>query len=140
MTYTTAPRHKCPSCRNEFLQPFVCTTCGAQKLYDATVTSLQESNDALAARLADAAQTEARLRRGLQFYADGCHCELGDPTDWDSVSGEPSNFLCDEHGSMIEDGTVAQRILEGYDIGPDDNGEFVFIDAARAADSAGEKP
>lgn len=28
---------QCPDCRNEFVQPFVCTTCGAEKLYDATV-------------------------------------------------------------------------------------------------------
>lgn len=27
----------CPACKNRFLQPFVCTTCGAEKLYDATV-------------------------------------------------------------------------------------------------------
>ena len=31
--------HVCPDCRNQFVQPFVCTTCGAQKLYDATVSS-----------------------------------------------------------------------------------------------------
>ena len=31
--------HVCPDCRNQFVQPFVCTTCGAQKLYDHTVTS-----------------------------------------------------------------------------------------------------
>ena len=28
---------QCPDCRNEFVQPFVCTTCGAEKLHDATV-------------------------------------------------------------------------------------------------------
>lgn len=92
--------------------------------------------ESLRARLAEAAQTEERLRRGLQFYADGSHYEFGDPADWDSVSGEPSNFLCDEHGSTIEDGSVAKRILEGANIGPDDDGEFVFIDAPRPADSA----
>lgn len=32
---------KCPDCKNEFVQPFVCTTCGAQKLYDTTVLTLQ---------------------------------------------------------------------------------------------------
>jgi hypothetical protein len=46
--------HQCPNCKNEFVQPFRCTTCGAQKLYDATVTSLQARNDALAERLAEA--------------------------------------------------------------------------------------
>jgi hypothetical protein len=29
--------HLCPGCKNQFVQPFVCTTCGAQKLYDETV-------------------------------------------------------------------------------------------------------
>lgn len=31
--------HVCPTCRCQFVQPFVCTTCGAEKLYDATVRS-----------------------------------------------------------------------------------------------------
>lgn len=35
----TSKRHTCPDCKNEFVQPFVCTTCGAQKLYDKTVRS-----------------------------------------------------------------------------------------------------
>lgn len=30
----------CPSCHNQFHQPFVCTTCGAEKLYDATTRTL----------------------------------------------------------------------------------------------------
>jgi hypothetical protein len=44
---------ECPECHNQFVQPFVCTTCGAAKLYDATVTSLQARNDALRARVAE---------------------------------------------------------------------------------------
>ena len=35
--------HLCPDCRNQFVQPFVCTTCGAQRLYDATVKSQAEA-------------------------------------------------------------------------------------------------
>jgi hypothetical protein len=31
--------HVCPDCKCQFVQPFVCTTCGAQKLYDVTVHS-----------------------------------------------------------------------------------------------------
>lgn len=31
--------HTCPDCRCRFVQPFKCTTCGAQKLYDETVRS-----------------------------------------------------------------------------------------------------
>lgn len=31
--------HKCPDCKCLFVQPFKCTTCGAEKLYDETVRS-----------------------------------------------------------------------------------------------------
>lgn len=33
---------KCPSCRNEFKQPFVCTTCGAEKLHNETMRVLEQ--------------------------------------------------------------------------------------------------
>lgn len=35
--------HTCPDCKCQFVQPFKCTTCGAQKLYDATVHSQAET-------------------------------------------------------------------------------------------------
>jgi hypothetical protein len=31
--------HTCPDCKCQFVQPFKCVTCGAEKLYDATVRS-----------------------------------------------------------------------------------------------------
>lgn len=46
--------HECPDCRCKFTQPFVCTTCGAQKLYDYTVKSQAEQIEQLCARLARA--------------------------------------------------------------------------------------
>ena len=52
--WSRAMTHKCPDCHNEFVQPFVCTTCGAQKLYDVTVTHLHEQNESLRSRLAEA--------------------------------------------------------------------------------------
>ncbi len=39
----------CPDCKNTFLQPFVCTTCGAEKLYDATVRNQAATIDRLTA-------------------------------------------------------------------------------------------
>ena len=57
------PLHFCPDCRNQFVQPFVCVTCGAQKLYDATVKSQ--------------ADTIERLREALETIAgttDGTDC------------------------------------------------------------------
>lgn len=35
--------HLCPSCKNRFVQPFVCITCGAEQLYDTTVRSQAET-------------------------------------------------------------------------------------------------
>ena len=46
--------HECRSCGNLFVQPFVCTTCGAQKLYDATLKSAQDEIERLRALLVDA--------------------------------------------------------------------------------------
>ena len=43
----------CPDCRNEFVQPFVCTTCGAQKLYDVTLQSAQDEIERLRALLVE---------------------------------------------------------------------------------------
>ena len=37
----------CPACQNEFRQPFVCTTCGAEKLRNATIKTLEAENAAL---------------------------------------------------------------------------------------------
>ena len=50
----------CPSCANEFLQPFVCVTCGAQKLHDHTLEALEKENAELREKLATirAATTE----------------------------------------------------------------------------------
>lgn len=45
--------HTCPDCRCQFVQPFKCTTCGAQKLYDHTVRSQAQTIDALRKLLAE---------------------------------------------------------------------------------------
>lgn len=47
--------HVCPDCRNQFVQPFKCTTCGAQKLYDNTVTSQASTIESLRKQLDEAA-------------------------------------------------------------------------------------
>jgi len=53
----------CPDCRNDFVQPFVCTTCGAEKLYDETVRSQAAELAALRARVAEAERLVAELRK-----------------------------------------------------------------------------
>lgn len=49
----------------------------------------------------------------LRFYAEGHHFALADPDAWDTVSGEPQNFQCDEAGTAtVEDGTMAKMALQ----------------------------
>lgn len=58
------------------------------------------------------------LRQALQFYADGNHFLPVDRDAWDSVSGEPPNFLEDEANTvLVEDGTVAKLALAGAALG-----------------------
>lgn len=45
-------QHICPDCKNVFLQPFRCTTCGAQKLYDTTLRQAKQRAERAEADLA----------------------------------------------------------------------------------------
>lgn len=85
--------------------------------------------DDLSARLAEAERDAERLKRGLKFYAEGDHFQ--NDGAFDTVSGEPQNFWCDQEGSMVEDGTVAKKFLEGWDVDDDDNWIVPAFDAAR---------
>ncbi|WP_197672302.1 hypothetical protein [Cupriavidus nantongensis] len=50
----------------------------------------------------------------LRFYANGSHFTLSDETAWDTVSGEPQNFWCDDAGTAtVEDGSIAKAVLQG---------------------------
>jgi hypothetical protein len=71
----------CPDCKNVFLQPFRCVTCGAQKLYDVTLANAQQRAEAVEAEntklhknidllLADLEAAEARLREFEQGQAE----------------------------------------------------------------------
>ena len=65
--------YQCPDCRNEFVQPFKCTTCGAQKLYDTTMNTLAANLARAEARLAEAVlalQTARRVLRALPATGD----------------------------------------------------------------------
>jgi hypothetical protein len=58
--------------------------------------------------------TRADLLAALKWYADGEHFTKADPDAWDTVSGEPQNWWCDEAGTAtIEDGTLAGMVLAG---------------------------
>ncbi|MCR4300749.1 MAG: hypothetical protein NUV51_03990 [Sulfuricaulis sp.] len=56
-------RYVCPGCHNEFLQPFKCTTCGAQKLYDCTLRSAEERAAELETALAVATAEAEHWKR-----------------------------------------------------------------------------
>jgi len=62
------------------------------------------------------------LKNALRFYADQEHLIIADKDAWDTVSGEPGNFLCDEAGTAtIEDGSIARCALNGKFILEDTN-------------------
>ena len=54
------------------------------------------------------------LLAALQWYADGMHFDKANPDAWDTVSGEPQNWWCDEAGTAtVEDGSIAAMTLRG---------------------------
>jgi hypothetical protein len=54
------------------------------------------------------------LRAAMQWYADGLHFDKANPDAWDTVSGEPPNWWCDEAGTAtVEDGSIAAMVLRG---------------------------
>lgn len=58
-------------------------------------------------------QRTAVYTRALRFYADSLHVILSDGFAWDTVSGEPQNFICDEAGTAtIETGLIAATALK----------------------------
>lgn len=69
--------HVCPGCKCQFVQPFVCTTCGAQKLYDVTVRSQAETIQHLRRLIARVVEwrpmfpAEASLLDELAIAAEG---------------------------------------------------------------------
>jgi hypothetical protein len=66
---------------------------------------------AVLAHIEEQAAEIERLRAALKFYAEGDHF-IFDRDEWDTVSGEPQNFWCDEAGTAtVEDGTIAKLML-----------------------------
>ena len=80
-------------------------------------TESEMQKAALAAVQATAAKQpdSENLRKALQFYADSEHFIKADDTAWDTVSGEPQNYWCDEAGTAtVEDGHIARLALSGH--------------------------
>ena len=90
---------------------------------NAQIELLRIERGALSARVAEleaanvGLATEAqRLKAGLRFYAHGTHY-AGD--EWEDVSGEPPNWLCNPHGDTVEDGSIAKIVLLNQESGKD---------------------
>jgi hypothetical protein len=87
------------------------------------------------------APTRDDLIAALQWYADGLHFDKASPDAWDTVSGEPQNWWCDEAGTAtIEDGTIAKQTLAGKltaeQINALEDGEDFSDTASEAAQAA----
>lgn len=68
------------------------------------------------------AQENELLRQALRFYAHGQHFDV-DHAHWDSVSGEPENWLeRTDSADCLEDGGIARRALSGETIDWDEDG------------------
>lgn len=101
--------------------------------------ALQDARAALAAP--EAADEVERLRQALRFYAQGNHFTITDETAWDTVSGEPPNFWCDEAGTaMVEDGRIAAMALRGELIDWDEDGAPAPIDGECPAPETAATP
>lgn len=80
-----------------------------------------ESMVAARAAASPAAAIPAAVLNALRFYANGHHFNIdNDHQQFDTVSGEPQNWLCSERDgdcTMIEDGSIAKTALCGGVLG-----------------------
>lgn len=80
--------------------------------------------------LRDCQQEIERLREALTFYAEKGHFILSDDCAWDTVSGEPPNYWCDEAGTAtVEDGSIARLVLAGESVDLADDEDALAKDA-----------
>lgn len=80
----------------------------------AEVTRLVDKCNSYIADNARLSEQVESLRAALQWYADGLHFDKASPDAWDTVSGEPQNWWCDEAGTAtVEDGSIAAMVLRG---------------------------
>jgi hypothetical protein len=94
----------------------ICDSCDAKIV--ATLTATKETIEASRNEIVQKAKSEQQARieqleAGLRYYADGNHFMPVDESQWESVSGEPENLLCDDQGlATVEDGWTAKQCLE----------------------------
>ena len=86
---------------------------------------LWQNDQAMQRRLTEVLTDNRRLQDGLKFYAEGHHFMPEEASDWEDVSGEPPNFLCDENGNTVEDGSIAKKIIEGWAFAEDEDAPMI---------------
>ena len=101
----------CGDCVIEGVQGFIAAVEKKNKEAEATIKELSWDG-----ALNEAEEKIRILTEALTFYADGCHFQPQDETDWDSVSGEPENFYENDTeggagGVTVENGWVAKHAL-----------------------------
>jgi hypothetical protein len=81
LKHQTKATHICSCCKNTFLQPFVCTSCGAEKLYDSTLT--------------EAIRREQQIGKALLLIielashdADGAIAPIDPRKSWETIARE----------------------------------------------------
>ena len=86
-------------------------------VYGYTVDQMREyARAAIDAAVTEARGVPERLLQALRFYARGEHYITDDDEEFDTVSGEPDNWLCsglENSSTMIESGGIARRALLG---------------------------
>lgn len=102
------------------------------------IASILSHAPAAPALEAPAAPADTDLRKALQFYANGEHFILSErDTSWDTVSGEPQNYWCDEAGTAtVEDGTIAKMALAGQPIDFEEDDAAAKLEAGPEATDA----
>lgn len=99
----------------------------------------------LRARLEEVGRDGERLKAGLQWYADGNHCDnlvtTMDTTDWDNAWELEEGWLCAPHDQpwMVEPGNVARAILNGQMINPDSDADLITVEPSALAAQVGER-
>ena len=110
-------------------------TVSRDSLFNLAKAATQQADAELTALRAEC----ERLRVALRFYARGEHFILSDGDAWDTVSGEPQNWHCDEAGTAtVEDGSIAAIVLRGDPLPLDEDDDPQPIDGERAALTTGD--
>lgn len=82
--------------------------------YAGEVGQMRLAAELEAAQAAPVAPADPAMVSALRFYAQRQHFVIADGDAWDTVSGEPPNYWCDDAGTAtVEDGSIARIALEG---------------------------